>query len=253
MERDHHYHPHHHHYWNKYRYMKKRNPYRRYVAGAFFVVIGAVLLLNNLGILALPAYVFTWEMLLIVMGLYMLLNVRIIAAAILMCIGLYFLLPELTGMEATTLKTLWPALLIIVGIGIVLKGFNRRWCEKKNSYVKTEDLPYMTSTVIFGSEKKKLSSHDFEGAKLTAIFGGIELDLTSCTLKNEKTLIDVTAVCGGIELSVPRDWNIKTDVVPIMGGIDDRINDFPNSNVNVANEVIIRGEIVMGGIEIRRV
>ena len=107
------------------------------------------------------------------MGLYMLLNVRIIAAVILICFGLYFLLPELTGIEAATLKMLWPALLIIVGIGIVLKGFNRRWCEKKNSYVKTEDLPYMTSTVIFGSEKKKLSSRDFEGAKLTAIFGGI--------------------------------------------------------------------------------
>ena len=242
-------------YMNRYGFMKHRNPYKRYIAGAFFMVIGLVLLLNNFHLLPfeLPAYVFTWKMLLIVIGAFMLANLKIFPAAILMGIGLYFLIPDISGVEANTLKMLWPALLILAGLGIVVRGFNRHRCEKKNSYVKTEDLPFMTSTVIFGGEKKKLSSHDFEGARLSAIFGGIELDLTNCTLKNEKTYIDVTAVCGGIELIVPKDWNIKTDVVPIMGGIDDRINDIPGANINLAMEVIIRGEVVMGGIEIQRV
>ena len=247
-------HKEHYYFKDKYRFMKKRNPYRSYIAGAFIIIIGALLLLNNLHLLPfeLPAYVFTWKMLLIIMGVYLLANLRIIGAAILIGLGLYFLLPDICGTEAASLKALWPGLLIVAGLGILLKGFNRHRCEKKNSYVKTEDLPFMTSTVIFGGEKKKLSSHDFEGARLTAIFGGIELDLTNCTLVNERTIIDVTAVCGGIELTVPKEWNIKTDIAPIMGGIEDRISDIPGAYVDQTKEVIIKGEVVMGGIEIKR-
>jgi len=239
---------------DKYKFMRRRNPYSRYVAGAFIMIIGAVLLLNNLHLLPfeLPAYVFTWKMLLIVIGVFMLVNLKIIGAAIFISLGIYLLMPEVSGMEATSLKALWPVLLIFAGLAIVLKSFNRHRCEKKNSYVKTEDLPFMTSTVIFGGEKKKLSSHDFEGARLTAIFGGIELDLTNCVLVNERTIIDITAVCGGIELTVPKEWNIKIDIAPIMGGVEDRISDIPGAYVDQTKEVIIKGEVVMGGIEIKR-
>ena len=78
------------------------------------------------------------------------------------------------------------------------------------------------------------------------------MDLTNCALAKERVIIDVTAVCGGIELTVPKEWNIKIDVAPIMGGIEDRLGDIPGAYVDQTKEVIIKGEVVMGGIEIKR-
>ncbi len=112
----------------------------------------------------------------------------------------------------------------------------------------------MTRTIIFGEEKRKFESHSFEGAKLTAIFGGLELDFTNCVLANAKTIVDVMAVFGGISLTLPKEWNIKTDLSHIvMGGIDDNANDFAIADVDKTKELVIRGEVVMGGIEIKRV
>jgi len=112
----------------------------------------------------------------------------------------------------------------------------------------------MTRTIIFGEESGKLESQNFDGAKLTAIFGGLVLDFTNCILINSRTILDVTAVCGGISLTLPKEWNIKTDVAHvIMGGIDDNANDFTLADIDQTKELIIKGEVVMGGIEIKRV
>ena len=34
--------------------------------------------------------------------------------------------------------------------------------------------------------------------------------------------IDVSAIMGGVEIHVPDHWFVKTDVMPIMGGVDEQ-------------------------------
>lgn len=57
---------------------------------------------------------------------------------------------------------------------------------------------------------------------------------------------------GGLELRVPKEWNVMIDVLPIMGGVEDQITKFPDSVVNKEKKFYLSGNVVMGGVEIKR-
>ena len=108
-------------------------------------------------------------------------------------------------------------------------------------------------TAILGGVNRQISTYDFKGGKITAIMGGVELDLTNCYLtKDEPAIIDLDVVMGGVSLKVSREWNIQSEVAPIMSGIED--DDLRKLGVDVdpAALVIIRGTLVMSGVEIIR-
>ena len=47
--------------------------------------------------------------------------------------------------------------------------------------------------------------------------GGVKLDLSAAQLDGETPVIDVFAVMGGIEIYVPRDWEVVNNVAAIDG------------------------------------
>lgn len=110
----------------------------------------------------------------------------------------------------------------------------------------------MDANVIFGGDSKQISSYDFQGGKITAIFGGLEIDLTNCCLSKEHKVIEVFVLFGGVSLKVPREWNVRSECTAIMGGIDDSINEMRDVYVDPAAELIIKGVVLMGGLEIKR-
>ena len=70
------------------------------------------------------------------------------------------------------------------------------------------------------------------------------------------TVLDIFAVMGGCEIIVPSSWTIVTPLVPVMGGIDDkRLAPLPGSAENIggkpAPRLVLRGLVLMGGIEIK--
>jgi len=56
----------------------------------------------------------------------------------------------------------------------------------------------------------------------------------------------VFSMWGGIEIRVPPDWTVVSHVDPIMGGYDDSTQP-PKEE---AKRFVIRGAVVMGGIEV---
>ncbi|HSZ26182.1 MAG TPA: DUF5668 domain-containing protein [Cytophagaceae bacterium] len=226
--------------------------------GLLFIIAGLLLLLQNFGLLpfVLPAYFFTWKMLLVVIGLFLLSSRNWTAALILIATGLYFLLPDAFGIHNVTFTQLWPVALIFLGIQIMKKRkkhFDFNYKKKMNINLEKTMDGFIENTVIFGGDSKKISSYDFKGGHITVICGGLEMDLTNCTLSKEHPVIDVEIVFGGLSLTVPREWNIRSEAIPIMGGIDDEGNAQHDRYVDPAAELIIRGNVVMGGLEIKRV
>lgn len=258
---------------------RKRSMYQRIVFAIFLIGAGALILLNNLHIggLNLPSWFFTWKMFLVAFGFFLLLSRKAFSGFIMMAIGGYFLLPEALNIPQEDVFRFWPVLLILAGLAILFRrkhhhpGWRKHWkkhhwqhweqnkeywenWQKKNSTTTIENESYMHSTVIFGGETKKVSSYDFKGGKLTAVFGGLEVDLTNCYLSSdiEEHVIEVNVVGGGITLYISRDWNIKSEITPVMGGIEDDLRKFGGEAVDPAAEIILRGSIVMGGLEIKR-
>jgi hypothetical protein len=111
----------------------------------------------------------------------------------------------------------------------------------------------MESIIIFGGDSKKITSYDFKGGKFITVMGGLELDLTDCCLSKDGAVLEIVSVLGGVSLKAPKEWNIKTESIPVMGGIHDEIQDMPDAYVDPAAVLTIKGAAVLGGIDIRRV
>src|SRR5262245_56484777 len=75
--------------------------------------------------------------------------------------------------------------------------------------------------VMWSGIQRRVATPAFRRADLTAIMGGIELDLRQAGTENGTAVIDLFVLWGGIEIIVPPDWAVSNEITPIMGGAED--------------------------------
>lgn len=102
---------------------------------------------------------------------------------------------------------------------------------------------------IFSGVNRKLMTKNFEGGKITAAFGGVDLDLTSADFNGVIT-IQVDIIFGGVKMIVPPHWDIRTEVSNIAAGIEDK-RYFREGGVDPSKVVVLKGTILFGGLEIK--
>ena len=105
--------------------------------------------------------------------------------------------------------------------------------------------------VIFSGTKRRIDSQEFEGGKLTAVFGGVELDLRDADTKLDEMVLHVDAIFGGIEIRIPETWEVDPQITSILGGYDDKTV-APQLNGDQPPPVlIVRGSAVFGGVNLK--
>jgi predicted membrane protein len=107
---------------------------------------------------------------------------------------------------------------------------------------------YIRSFAMLSGSELRPMSRPFRGADLTAILGGVNLDLTSARMEGDNARIDVIAFCGGIEIHVPPDWTVTSKVATLLGGFTDKRR--PTTTLPTKT-LILDGFAVMGGIEVK--
>jgi hypothetical protein len=101
---------------------------------------------------------------------------------------------------------------------------------------------------MLSSSKRRWGKSIFRGADTTAFMGGCELDLREALMSTgELAVVDVFVVMGGVTIFVPPHWTVSQEVVPLMGGVHDKTRSVPS---NPAQHLLVRGTVVMGGVEI---
>jgi predicted membrane protein len=221
----------------------------RLVLGLGIISIGILFLLGNLDIINPHEYLRLWPVLLVIAGIVHLLQYhqgsRRVWGIILVFIGSAMLLDRLYFIHFN-LWDYWPLILVFVGILMILKSslFQRRISSSTGE--RGDSLSYLKATAILGGFRRKSNSQDFKGGELTAIMGGLEIDLRDASIK-EEAMIDIFAVMGGVEMRVPDDWLVILEGFPIMGGYEDKTR----PPKEVTKRLIIRGTVVMGGVEIK--
>lgn len=227
--------------------------------GIVLIAGGLLFLANNFGWIAFdfPWQLFSWKLVFVVLAINFLLNQRYVGTVIMTLIALFFYAPEILGQELWEFKKkLWPIIPIFIGAIFLSKMNKKKRKLDLNKCMpmepKTVDNNMLDETLILSGSSKKINSYDFKGGKITTVMGGLEVDLTNCTLSNNLAVIEIVSVMGGVSLTVPREWNVKLDVVPVLGGVDDHIYKTPQAYVDPTAELIIRGTVVMGGVEINR-
>jgi hypothetical protein len=82
-----------------------------------------------------------------------------------------------------------------------------------------------------------------------ALMGGIELDLRDASFAEPTVTIHVTAIMGGVEITVPEDAIVRVTGIGIMGAFDDSTTEAVMAG---GPTITVTGVALMGGVEIRR-
>jgi predicted membrane protein len=136
----------------------------------------------------------------------------------------------------------WPLLLVAGGILMISRAWGRGHAPDVTSADQT-----MSAVAVWSGVRRRVTTPRFRYADLTAIMGGIELDLRPAGTSDQDAVIDVFALWGGIEIKVPPDWDVRNEVVAILGGVGDKSSGTQAST----RHLVLRGFVVMGGIEIK--
>ncbi|WP_142683437.1 LiaF transmembrane domain-containing protein [Chitinophaga polysaccharea] len=229
----------------------------RFVGGAVLIIVGACLLLQRLD-LNLPHWLFSWQMILIAVGIVIGAkhNFRLGGWIGMVLLGGIFLANEILHLPYATAKFIWPVALILVGIMLIFKRNypGKDWAARKKSFGASQEFAtgedVLEATAIFGSVNKVIMSRDFKGGDVTAIFGGAVLNFMKADI-NGAAVIDISAVFGGCEIVVPANWKIQVDITTILGGVEDKRHTDLITNGPAEKLLILKGACVFGGVEIR--
>ena len=234
-------------------------PDSRIIVGFIFILIGAYLLFYNLDLLPfdLPPYLFSWKTLLITLGLLIVATRENKGGGVtLIVVGGVFLTADVLDVTLGELIRevwmFWPVVFIIIGLALILRRSREKKTENAEGFRANESADdYIETSAILGGNKKIVYSRNFQGAKATAILGGVDINLMNARLAPGRHEIDIFAFMGGCSIIVPNDWNIKLDVTPIAGGFEDKRSlpqtYSPDSDV----ELIIKGVVIFGGGEVK--
>jgi len=217
------------------------------VSGLLIIAAGVIALLDNFGVVDGRAYFRYWPAGLIVIGLARLRHARGGAGraggSIFVAAGVWLLL-ESFGIVHISVWELWPLVLVLFGASLVWQGMRGRGSRSQRS---NDANATISGVAVLGGGSRGNSSRSFQGGELTAVLGGWDVDLRQAAIDGE-AIIDVFALCGGIEIRVPEDWTIVGQVTPVLCGFEDKTRTSPGGGTH---RLIIRGTAIMGGIEVK--
>ena len=143
-------------------------------------------------------------------------------------------------------KLLVPAIIIIIGLALIFKSaFNKQIsAEIKNLSGKIDDAEI---SAVFSGQNVDMKGEKFTGKKVSAVFGGLKLDLREAIIK-EDVVIDANAVFGGIDILVPENVNVKVKSSAVFGGVKSKREKAANEKDPT---IFVNGSALFGGIEIK--
>jgi len=221
------------------------------IIGVVLVIAGLFLILRNTGIFPdfIDNVVFSWPMLLVTIGLVLTLSsAEKTAGIIVMAVGGFFMIPLVFRETFHMYNMFWPAIFIIVGILFIVS--RRKSIAGGSSKGMTGD-DYIDYVNIFSGGDRQVVSQNFRGGKISAVFGGTELDLTKARLAPGRNEIEIVCVFGGATIIVPDTWFVTIEVTPILGGFSDSRKLSPGRTVDSTSQLAIKGAVVFGGGEVK--
>jgi hypothetical protein len=235
----------------------------RFLIGAFLVLIGVLLALEQLGWVEAYHLMRFWPVLVILYGLMILQRGGrgVVVGSFVVLIGGWLLLNTLHLLFLEPWQFLWPLILVVVGARILMR--NRAPLQPPTPPPSTGSFapsatvspqsgsPPLSNHIsqfgMMGSTKQRVSGVIFRSADMTSFMGGCELDLRDALLGADgAAYIEVFSLMGGAHIIVPTSWKVVVQVTPVMGGVEDKTRPILGGN----QFLYVRGTVLMGGVEI---
>ena len=222
----------------------------RLLFGLVLLTLGVLFTLDNLNLMESEHIIQWWPAILLVVGLCKLLGIgtsRHLVWGTMFTVFGGLMLGDALGQWDFEFWNFWPLLLIFVGGSLLLRGLSRKPPgEGAGPHIDAgNDL---RSFAFMSGVTRKITATEFRGGELSAVMGGVELDLRNARLgPTGVAMVEVFVWWGGIDIQVPEGWTVANEGLAIMGAVEDSTK-VPGDGKQV---LVIRGLVVMGGVEIK--
>jgi predicted membrane protein len=221
------------------------------IGGSVVVLVGVAFLLDNLGIISVGHLFRFWPVILIIAGLTALTTQQgRVKGAVLIVVGILFELDAL-GIAHFHWSSLWPLAIIAAGVAVMWTTLQSRRPGTDTGDPRTN----IHELAFFGGVERRVTTQNFRGGDITAIFGGIEIDLRHAGMTEDSAELTINAIFGGCEIHVPDSWEIVTHGQGIFGGYVESTKPYNIPSDTLAGTprkiLILRGVAVFGGVEIK--
>ena len=100
---------------------------------------------------------------------------------------------------------------------------------------------------IFSGQELKLDNENFSDSNITAVFGGIDLDLTKAIISSDIE-IKARSFFGGIDIILPEDVNVIVKSFSLFGGVT---NKKKQNSKTGKYTVTVRTTSIFGGVDLK--
>ena len=220
-----------------------QKPTSQTLFGALIALLGIVLLVNTTGLYDTSVLLDFVPSLFVLVGLYALVVSRfrnVTGPLVVVAGALAWQLVAIDVVAPEEVGQFWPVLVIVFGLSVVLGRLRGQSVAVGSEHVST--------MAIFGGRDQRATSRTFAGGDLTALFGGVELDLRETEVTDRPARVNAVALFGGVEVVVPRDWNVQMDVLPVFGGAEDERPHRAEEHEEV--DLVVTGFAAFGGVSV---
>lgn len=252
----------------------------RTTTGLIVLAVGLFLLVKKMGVMV-PHWIFSWPMIFVAIGVISLAKHKFQSGfgIFMLLFGGFFLLKNEFDIPLGIEPYLVPGGLIFLGLFLLVTKRNNNFCGSKSwesskfnvppgtgagkgetfmsdkNYAAgsgsftSEQADYVNSQALFCGIQKRVMSKKIRGGKVSAIFGGSEIDLTQADLA-ENAVLNVEVAFGGVKLLIPPHWELKMAVTNIFAGVEDK-RMYPQTKDETVKTLTISGTVLFGGLEIK--
>ena len=216
--------------------------------GIILVAAGVLFALNALEIASFDIFFDGWWTLFIIVpcGVGLFTEREKLGNLIGLTIGVILLLCCLEVLSFSQVwKLLGPAVIIVIGVKMVITGISGNKANTMLAKMKAEGNAPKVVCAAFSGSDLNYDGQVFDGAELTAVFGGVECNLKNAVIEKD-CAIKVCAVFGGIDILGPPHVNVKVSSTSIFGGVDNEVAPCKDGPT-----IYISGTCLFGGVDIK--
>lgn len=241
----------------------------RWFWGLFFLVAAGILVASQMGMIA--AHLSVWTIILTIFLVAIILN----SIRYLNFFGITFPLAFIGILYARQLgiydlvpwTILGAALLLSIGLSIIFHPIRRRsrhgWHPNYSYHRYHDNYAHHTDSqetpIVEHSDEdnvfvearmsnsiRYVTAKHLSEVQITASMAGVKVYFDDAQLSDEGAVITVDASLSGVELFIPRTWNVILQVDPTLGGVDER----GTREVHDGPAVYLRGSTRLSGLKI---
>jgi len=161
---------------------------------------------------------------------------------------------QLSITSITPWTILMAALLGSIGLSMIfhkqIKWINHNHNHSHEDYkfekIDIEDESNVRFKNSFGASIKYINTDKFEQANFECSFGAMKVYFDNAVMSNENAIVRINASFSGIELYIPKTWNVNDNTNVFLGSVSEK----NRNNQTTTNNLTLVGDVSFSGIEI---